>query len=388
LLGGGTAGIARFASDGRTVVSVTRLGSSVTDVAIRKSNGHIALSGSFGAAVLDSTGKTVIWSSAAPGSPSEIAIGNDGTVAALAGTKVTVFDAVGAVLGSFDVSTNREVTDIALDDTAKLVFATGFKQDDGAPCTQLQIPFLRAYAFNGTVTWKAYDWNKAEVGSVSECADTRGYALAIGADGKLYYAGESHGGNTVHRHLPLDLTQNAPIVKYDPYNDPYNLNGAAPIGFYARFDAATGTIENAQFVVTRLGSTKGNAARPRAIAADASGNMLIAGATACCIENGPTKTVNGTLAMPTYAGGGFVLAVSADFKQRLSWTAFNGEKGGNSNGISVAVGGASAAILFQQNIDPAKQMSTTEIPLLTFNAVQAAPGGGASDGHLVVFPAP
>ncbi|HRI66126.1 MAG TPA: hypothetical protein PK156_17885, partial [Polyangium sp.] len=311
-----------------------------------------------------------------------------GTVAALAGTKVTVFDKDGAIVGSFDVSTNREVTDIAVDDTAKLVFATGFKQDDGAPCTQLQIPFLRAYAFDGTPAWKAYDWNKTEAGNASECADTRGYALAMGADGKLYYAGESHGGNTVHRHMPLDLTQDAPVVKYDSYNDPYNLNGAAPIGFYARFDPATGTIEQAQFVCTRLSSGKGNAARPRAIAADAQGNMFIAGATACCIENGPMKTVNGSPAMPTYAGGGFLLVVSSDFKQRLAWTAFNGEKGSGANGTSVAIGASSAALLFQQNIDPAKQTSTTEIPLLTFNAVQSLPGGGESDGHLVVFPAP
>lgn len=388
LLDGGTAGLIRFSSDGRKVLSVTRLGSAVTDVAIRKSNGQIAVSGSFGAAVLDSTGKTVLWSSSAPGNASEIAIGEAGTVATLVGTKVTVFDKDGAILSSFDVPTNREVTDVAIDDGSKLVFATGFKQDDGAPCTQLQIPFLRAYAFNGTLAWKAYDWNKTEAGNASECADSRGYALAMGADGKLYYAGESHGGNTVHRRLPLDLTQNAPVVKYDAYNDPYNLNGAAPIGFYARFDPATGTIEQAQFVCTRLSSGKGNAARPRAIAADAQGNMFIAGATACCIENGPTKTVNGSPAMPAYAGGGFLLVVSSDFKQRLAWTAFNGEIGGGANGTSVAVGASSAALLFQQNIDPAKQTSTTEIPLLTFNAVQSLPGGGASDGHLVVFPAP
>lgn len=388
LLDGGTAGLIRLASDGRNVLSVTRLGSAVTDIAIRRSTGHIAVSGSFGAAVLDSTGKTVLWSNSAPGSVSEISIGHDGTVAALAGTKVTVFDNEGAIKSTFDVPTNREVTDIAVDDATKLVFATGFKQDDGAPCTQLQIPFLRAYTFDGTAAWKAYDWNKSEAGNASECADTRGYALAMGADGKLYYAGESHGGNTVHRRLPLDLTQNAPVVKYDPYNDPYNLNGAAPIGFYARFDAATGTIEQAQFVCTRLSSGKGNAARPRAIAADAQGNVFIAGATACCMENGATKTVNGSPAMPTYAGGGFLLVVSSDFKERLAWTAFNGEMGSGANGTSVAVGVASAALLFQQSIDPAKQTSTSEIPLLTFHAVQSVPGGGASDGHLVVFPVP
>lgn len=388
LLGGGTAGIARLTADGRQVLGVTRLGNSVTDIAVRRSNDQVAVSGSFGAAVLDAQAKTLIWSSADPGAATEIAIGEQGTVAALAGKTVTVLDATGKTLTKFDVATNQAVHDIAVDDTTKLVFATGFKQDDGAPCTQLQIPFIRAYGFDGMLKWKAYDWNKAEVGSVSECADSRGYALSVGPDGKLYYAGESHGGNSVHRRQSQDITQFANNIKFDPYNDPYNLNGAAPIGYYARFDAATGANEQGQFICTRLSAGKGNAARPRSIAVTDNGNVLVGGASACCIENGATQMVNGTLAMPTYAGGGFLLAVSGDFTKRLAWTAFNGTTGSGANGIGVATGKATAAILMQQNIDPAKQTSTTQIPLLTFDAVQSTPGGGDSDGYLVVFPSP
>lgn len=388
LLSGGTAGIARLSADGRQALGVTRLGNSVTDIAVRRSNDHVAVSGSFGAAVLDAQAKTLLWSSADPGAATEIAIGEQGTVAALAGKTVTVLDATGKTLTKFDVSTNQAVHDIAIDDTTKLIFATGYKQDDGAPCTQLQIPFIRAYGFDGMLKWKAYDWNKTEVGSVSECADSRGYALTVGPDGKLYYAGESHGGNTVHRRLPQDLSQFANNIKFDPYNDPYNLNGAAPIGYYARFNPSTGANEQGQFICTRLSSGKGNAARPRSIAVSDNGNVLVGGASACCIENGATQMVNGTLAMPTYAGGGFLLAVSSDFTKRLAWTAFNGAMGSGANGVGVATGKATAAILMQQNIDPAKQMSTTEIPLLTFDAVQSTPGGGDSDGYLVVFPSP
>ncbi|HSN98271.1 MAG TPA: hypothetical protein VLS89_08230, partial [Candidatus Nanopelagicales bacterium] len=170
--------------------------------------------------------------------------------------------------------------------------------------------------------------------------------------------------------------------------DPYGLNGAAPIGFYARFDPATGAIETGQSICTRLSDGKGNAARPRAIAADAAGNMVITGATACCIEGADVKTVNGEQAMPGYAGGGFALVVSSDFQQRLAWTAFNGELGGGANGISVAMGPTSAALLMRQAVNPSNNASTTEIPLITANAVQPAPGGGPSDGYLVVFPAP
>lgn len=389
LLGGGAAGILRLSVDGRSVVGVTRLGGAATDVAVRQSTGEIAVSGDFGVALLDAAAQAVIWSDAAPGGDArEVAIGQEGTVAVLAGTTLSVFSAEGAPLGSFNVPTNQEVTDVAVDDVSQTVFATGYKQDDGYTCTQLQIPFIRAYAFDGAPRWHAYDWDKVQAGDASECADSRGYGLAMGRDGKLYYVGESHGGNTVHRRLPQDLTAMAPVVKTDAYNDPYNLNGAAPIGFYGRFDPATGALEQGQFLNTRLSSGKGNAARPRAIAADAQGNVFVAGGSACCIEGGDVKTVNGAPAMPTYAGGGFVLVVSADFQQRLAWTAFNGELGGGADGISVAVGPTSAALVMRQAIDPAKNASTSEIPLLTFNAAQPAPGGGESDGYLVVFPAP
>ncbi len=385
LLGGGAAGIVRLSSDGRKVLGVTRLGASVTDVAVAQGGGEIAVSGDFGVAVFDATGSSVKWN-VSGSSAAKVAITSDGVVAGLFGKELRIFDSEGKQLGSAMVSTNQSVNDITIDGASKMAFATGFKQDDGAPCTQLQIPFVRAYGFDGSAKWKAYDWNKAEAGAVSDCADSRGYALAMGRDGKLYFGGESHGGNTVFRHLPQNINENAPTVKSDPFNDPYNLNGASPIGFYARFDAATGAIEKGQFVCTRLSSGKGNAARPRSIAADAQGNVVVGGATACCIENGPDKTVNGQPAMPSYAGGGFLLVVNSDFTKRLQWTTFNGSAGGNANGVSVSASSSGIALLMQQNVDTNKNMSTTEIPLLTFDAVSPSPGGGPTDVWLGVMP--
>lgn len=385
LLAGGGAGVARLSPDGRKALGVTLLGGSVSDVAVSGGSGDIAVSGDFGVAVLDPSASTVLWK-ASPGAAARVAAAPDGTVAALFGKTLRVFDASGAEIGSAEVTTNQAVQDIAIDSASGTVFATGFKQDDGAPCSQLQIPFLRAFGYDGAPKWKAWDWSKAEAGGAGDCADSRGYALAMGRDGALYFAGESHGGNTVFRHQPQDISASAPTVKSDPYNDPYNLNGAAPIGFYARFDPATGTMEKGQFLCTRLSSGKGNAARPRAIAADAQGNVVVAGAAACCIEGGPDRTVNGEPAMPTYAGGGFVLVVSADFQQRLQWTAFNGPLGGGANGVAAAAAQSGIVMLSQQSIDPQKNTSTTEIPLLTFDALLPSPGGGASDAWLAVMP--
>jgi hypothetical protein len=382
LMGGGDGVVLHLSSDGRELLSLTRIGGHVSDVVVVPGSDAIAVTGDFGVAVLEDGATTLAWSAQPGGNATRVAAAAGGGVAVVHDQSLALYDAAGQLSADVPVG-GSAVNDVIAHDGLAIV--TGFKQDDGPPCTQLQIPFVRAHAWDGQLAWTAYDWNKDEVGAVDECADSRGMALAIGGDGKLYYAGESHGGNSVHRRLPNDLSQMAEVVKTDMYNDPYDLNGAAPITFYGRMDPATGALEVGQFLVTRLSDGKGNAARPRAIAADAAGNVFVAGATACCIENGTAKTVNGEPAMPeAYQGGGFVLVVSSDFSQRLSWTTFRGETGNGETGVSLAAG-ANVAVAFHQALEDA---TTSEQPLLTFDAIQAEAGGGASDGWLAVWPTP
>lgn len=385
-LGGGPAGLMRLAPDGRKALAALRLGNKVNEIAVG-ADGMTAAVGDFGVALVAADGKSVAWSKSLGGEGTRVALGADGTVAALAGKTVSLFDRGGNAAGMFSVGATV-VNDIALDSGSKLVFNVGFKQDDGPPCSQLQIPYLRAYDYQGALKWKAYDWNRTEVGAVSECADSRGIAVTLGADGKLYYAGESHGGNTVHRRVPSDLSMFATNVKSDPYNDAYNMNGAAPVGYVARFDPATGAHQVGSIFLTRLSNNKGNAARPNAVTADAAGNVLIGGGAACCIQNATQRTVNGMPAMPegTYAGGGFALLLSPDLKTRLVWTTWNGAMGGAANPVAVAARGGAMGILMQQA--PAMNAPTTGAPLITADALQAAPGGGPSDAFLSVWRAP
>lgn len=382
LMGGGDGVVLHLSPGGRELLSLTRIGSHVSDVAVVPGSDAIAVVGDFGVAVLEDGATTLGWSAQPGGNATSVATAVDGRVAAVHDQSLALYDAAGQLASDVMVG-GSAVNDVVVHEDLAIV--TGFKQDDGPPCTQLQIPFIRAHGWDGELAWAAYDWNKDEVGAVDECADSRGMALAIGGDGKLYYAGESHGGNTVHRRRSDDLSQMAEVVKTDMYNDPYNLNGAAPITFYGRMDASTGALEVGQFLVTRLSDGKGNAARPRAIAADVAGNVFVAGGTACCIENGVAKTVNGEPAMSEqYQGGGFVLVVAADFSQRLSWTTFRGITGNGETGVSLAVG-LDVAVAFHQQLEDAM---TTEQPLLTFDAIQPAAGGGASDGWLAVWPRP
>ncbi|MDZ4697511.1 MAG: hypothetical protein SGI86_20410 [Deltaproteobacteria bacterium] len=386
-LPGGNAGLLRLTADGRKVQSVARLGTTATDIDVQLRSGHMVVAGDFGVQVLNPTGDGSLF--AWKEMPThKVAAGSDGTFIALSGKTIIVLDNLGKEKTRFDVATNREVSDIAIDGQNQLIFATGFKQDDGAPCTQLQIPFVRAYDYSGTLKWKNYDWARTEVGS--ECADSRGIALAFGADGQLYYVGESHGGNTVHRRMPRDIATFAPNVKTDAYNDAYNMNGAAPVGYVARLNPSTGEIAAGQIFLTRLGNGKGNAARPNAIAANEQGTILIGGSAACCIENATMRTVNGQAAMPegTYAGGGFALILQADFKQRLTWTTWNGARGGGATPVGVAArGGAMAIGLHHAPTKDSVAISVSEAPLITDHPI-AATGGGTSDAFLSVWKAP
>jgi hypothetical protein len=380
LPGAGDGALVRLSSDGRALAGITRFGTRIEDLAIAP-DGAAVIGGDAGVAVLEPDGATVRWSQA-PGSVVRVA--TDGVhVVTLVDGQLRRYDGGGAELAVFDAG-GGTINDVAL--VGDLAIVTGFKQDDGPPCTQLQIPFIRAFTGEGERAWTDYDWNKDEVGAADQCADTRGIALSVGGDGLLYYAGESHGGNTVHHRLPGDLAGDAPNVHSDPYDDPYGLNGAAPIAYYARIDPADGRLIAGQFLLTRLSDGKGNAARPKAIAADADGRVFLAGATACCIENGTMRTVNGAPAMSEgYQGGGFVLIVEADFSSRMTWTTLRGESGDGETAVAIALGAGNVAVAFTQHLD---EGSTAGAPLLSFDAFAAEPGGGAGDGYLAVFPAP
>ena len=56
---------------------------------------------------------------------------------------------------------------------------------------------MRAHDLAGKQVWAAYGWKGQHVADIQLMADTRGYRLAVGRDGKLYLGGESAGGNTI-----------------------------------------------------------------------------------------------------------------------------------------------------------------------------------------------
>jgi hypothetical protein len=204
------------------------------------------------------------------------------------------------------------------------------------------VAFVEAYDYAGRRVWRNYGWSAAQAGGLR--ADTRGYRVAMGADGKLYFAGESAGGNSIfHRH-PRSLASAAAVVKYDSYNDPYNT-GSNHIVFYSRLDPRTGAHLLGQWSLTRLSAAKGyrgNTITVRALAADAAGNVYVAGEAACCLENrkGTTMRIAGKT-LPPYGGDIYVLVAAANFRSRTTWVAFGGN--GEINGVVARLGVAAVA---------------------------------------------
>ncbi len=381
----GDGGVLRLSPDGTQLLSLTRLATPVRDLDIG-ADGNIAVVGDFGVALLTSDAGAALWTAAVP-SARRVAVGSDGTVAVLHDKEVQVFDAAGAPLGTFAVS-GTSINDVAVHGPSQSVFATGYRQSDQGACQQYKSTFIRSYGYDGAAKWTNYDWNGEQVDDTEDCADSQGKGLEIGRDGKLYYAGKSDGGNTVHRKQPTDLTVDAPNVATDPYNTPYGLKGANAVGYFARFDPATGAHEGGQFLVSRkanLGedpaAAEANAAPPDYATALADGTIVVVGSSAYLLEQHDAKSIDGVKLGSYTAYEPYVLIVSSDFKQRLAWTPFTAT--GPGSVAAVAVGDGGAAALFGQSAD-----YLAKGPLITVDALQPAAGGGDGEAWLGVFPTP
>lgn len=373
LPGTGTGAIMRLAPDGQRIRSLTRLGGVVNDLEVNAS-GTILACGDFGIAALNSNASALIWS-ADIGSTARCAVGSDGTAAALTGNTVHVFDAAGQRLQDWSVA--NTANDIAVAGAQGLVIVTGYVQISG----NLQIPFIRAWGYEGALRWKSYDFpaGTPNLGT----ADTRGEQIAIGADGKLYFAASINGGTgvSVVSRDPQDTSKDikSRTVETDNYTRPTNI-GSVKMAWFGRFDPATGQLELAQSLLTRLSSGKGNSISILALTADAAGNVFIAGNTSCCIANRNSLTFAGQSVGNYESGEAYFLVLSSDFRQRLTWTAFaapNTSAGGSpARGVAVGDGVVVVSATFNPAIDKPRG-------LITHNALQTT--AADAEGYVVVW---
>lgn len=338
LPGGGAGAVLRFDSTGRKLVSASRVAGTVDDLEVRRTTGDIAVATDKGVRVLDGRAAAVRWK--ADGVARRVAIGDAGTVAALSGTTVRIYNAAGKVTGTVKLA-GKTVNDVAVDDRTGHIFVTGFTQY-GGPCKQVQIPFVRAYGRTGVQKWKLYDFGPKDIGDL--CADSRGDRVAMGRDGQLYFAGEMAGGNTVFSKNGRSTRVGAPNVGYDKFTQAFNTRDAH-LTYFARFDPATGAVKAGQTLLARIDvkGDLGNTIKPRAITADAQGRIYVGGVSAYQLADRDKVTMNGRR-LKAYAGGdAWVLVTSPDLKKRLLWTSFTDGGKGEVRGLAASGGVAALA---------------------------------------------
>lgn len=385
LLNGGNGVIIRFNSTGTEVLSVTRIGGSVDDMEIDGTAGRIAVIGDFGAALLSPNADKILWhktldpaGGGAVASPGRrIAVGSKGTVAALHGKAVTVFDQKGQQLGDWKLS-NSYVEDVAIDETSLSVFVVGFDNkrlssaNTGCPGCPVQVAFMFSYGYDGNRKWTNWNYSGADCDNGNE-ADSRGLRVAMGRDGKLYFGAESAGGNSIFRWNPRKLGEKNQIAG-DKFHNPYNT-AANHISYYARLDPATGELLKGQFLLARLANNKGNAVRMHAVAADEQGNVCVTGVSTFNMDKDNLPTV---LGQAVASAGGFVLVVNPDFSRRLLWTTFETDA---YTSTPRAIAAANGAIAIASNV--------TKDAMLTHNAVQKnanSPSKESPDAYVAVWP--
>ncbi len=267
---------------------------------------------------------------------------------------------------------NAEAEDVGIDESTGLVLVTGSRAPSaGASCVG-RLPFIRAYDEAGTLAWTAYDFDDAP----GWCASSTGRRLAIKA-GKLYYAGEQHGGNSVHLRDPRDPHAQATLVSYDDFST--GAGKAIQIySFVARFELSTGMLEAGQVVVPREAGV-GGTLLSSALAVDDAGRIFLGGHSSCCIEQRDARAVAGQIVGPFAGLESSLLVLSADLRERLAWTTFTGVAGPDGASIEGLAVGAGLAVVVASSDGSGR--------LLTVPASAGSPDG-EGHGYFAILPAP
>ena len=323
--------VLRISPDGTKVLSATRLPKAVGDLAIDAEDNLYVPLAEAGVVKLDPTGQKVLASMETENPARRLDVSADGHLAVLTGGgHVEVFGPKGKRLGSFRGIHRTE--DVAIDGKSETVIYVTWRQArafDGKRTYPVQIAGMRGMSYDGKLKWNNYNWSTKRDAkdflnrSTNNMADTRGYRVSMGADGKCYAAFESAGGNHIFRWSPKDITKPVTLAGGDKYHQFHNTRAEHKTVF-CKYEPASGEVLAVQEFCGRLSSGRGNAVRVKdgAISADAKGRVLLTGGAAygLPLTINPPKTGD-------YTGGGFALVMEPNLTQRALCTRLLGGKG-------------------------------------------------------------
>lgn len=375
--------ILRVASDGKSILSMTRLCTKIADIAKDNNDNIYVAAWKSGILKLNAMADTIRWRKTfakpvhridAGPSGKSIAMSaietdiNDGTITQ---TESYLHDENGNLLFQYpDVS--QYGADVAIDEASQTVIRIGFKNFNtydkvgGTQTLPVFVPVVNGNAYNGTKKYVLYDWSSDTTSirwinrSDNNMADARLNRCVIGKDGKLYLMGQIYGGNHCFRYSPFDIRQRAILVGGDYYFSLSNTNTESHV-FVGRYDPATGIEDRGQTFTARLPSGEGNSVfiDQGGIDVDSSGRIYITGASAY----GLPQTLD---YMPgEYTGGAFILILNSSMNLRESCIRLNlgsGRAIAVQNNKRWAFGGSTSDVVKQYFVNPIQTINASTTP--------------------------
>ena len=305
---GGHGSLVRLDRSGEPSGPARTLTSTVDHLAVDRTSGDIAVVGPDGLAVFDASFEP-LWQRPLTTGAGErrVAVGERGTIAALAGGTLHIFAADGTLLG--EAEPGDDVTrGLAVLDAAGVVVTTGWSRVSACD-RAVDVASLTAFAHDGAPRWHAYGETSALCAGHDD-AHTRGIAVARGEDGLVYLLAEVEGRDDLFRSRPDDPSLEANNVAFDVYTDPETAHPQQS-AYYARFTPEGRHLIGQYFLLPAAGSV----VRPRAISADVHGNVYLAGAASHSL--GAADEVAATEALDRMAG--FYQVVEPDLEARRVW---------------------------------------------------------------------
>jgi Bacterial Ig domain len=326
--------IIRLASDGKSILSMTRLCTQVADLS-KDANDNLYVAGmKSGVFKLNAMADTLRWRKTFAKTVHRIDAGTSGKNVAMVAIETDINDGTltqtanylhdenGNLLYQFS-GVSQYGADVAIDEASQTVIRVGFKNFNtlgkvgDTQTLPVYVPVVRGNAYNGTEKYVGYDWSSDSNSdrwlnrSNNNMADARLNRCVIGNDGKLYLMGQIYGGNHCFRYDPFDIMKASIVVGGDHFFTLSNT-GTESHAFLGRYDPATGVEDRGQTFTARLPSTKGNSVfvDQGAIDADSTGRVYITGISAWGLPL-TTDYIPGE-----YTGGAFALVLSPNMATR------------------------------------------------------------------------
>jgi hypothetical protein len=326
--------VIRLASDGKSILSITRLTGLILDMAKDSSDNLYIAAGPGGYFKLNPMADAVIWQKTLIKVVHRVDAGKFGNNIILTSNYTNyeantindvtcfIYDQAGNQTGMMG-GASQYTADVAIDDASQTAIVIGFKNfntgDVGQQQLPVYVPVVRGFSYTSVPKYVGYDWgsdplqanwlNKA----ANNMADVRTSRCSIGQDGKLYITFEVYGGNHILRYDPFNNLTTVNIVGGDNYFN-FSNTGTETKTFVGRYEPGTGAYILGQQFTARLTAApyKGNTifARNGNVTADASGRIYLTGRSA----SGLPQSVD--YQPGEYTGGAYVLVLSPNMATR------------------------------------------------------------------------